>query len=154
MKRAEALQPLSHQHHNSLMACLLLKKGIARQASQSTLNDFLSKFYREDIEPHFEAEEKHLFPLLDQMKPSYGKILRSDHTLLRALAPRFLNHFASFDYLASFVTLLETHIRFEERLVFNFVQEHLSPIAQADLEKKLSALRAKRCTDYPVKFWE
>jgi hemerythrin-like domain-containing protein len=154
MKRAEALQPLSHQHHNSLMACLLLKKGIARKASQSTLNDFLSKFFREDIEPHFEAEEKHLLPLLDQLKPSYGKILRSDHTLLRVLAARFMNHFASFSYLSNFATLLENHIRFEERLVFNFVQEHLNPTAEAELGKKLSVLGAKRCTDYPVKFWE
>ena len=154
MKRAEALQPLSHQHHNSLMACLLLKKGIARKANQSTLNDFLSKFFREDIEPHFEAEEKHLLPLLDQLKPSYGKILRSDHALLRILASRFINQFASFDYLSSFATLLENHIRFEERLVFNFIQQHLTPLAEAELGKKLAVLGAKRCTDYPVKFWE
>ena len=154
MKRAEALQPLSHQHHNSLMACLLVKKGIARQAKLSTLNDFLSKFFREDVEPHFEAEEKHLFPLLDQLKPSYGKILRSDHMLLRVLASRFINQSASSDYLASFATLLENHIRFEERLVFNFVQEHLDPTGQANLEKNLSGLSAKKCTDYPVKFWE
>jgi hemerythrin-like domain-containing protein len=154
MKRVEALQPLSHQHHNSLMACLLLKKGIANNTSPSTLNDFLSKFFREDIEPHFEAEEKHLFPLVDQFKPAYAKILRSDHMLLRVLASRFHDQAATLDYLGTYVNLLENHIRFEERVVFNFLQERLNPHAQAELHSRLSALKAKKCTDYPIKFWE
>src|SRR6188508_1694165 len=99
MKRVEALLPLSHQHHNSLMACLLLKKGIVKKAADTTLNDFISKFFRDDIEPHFEAEEKHLFPLVDKLKPGYSNILRTDHTLLRVLASRFINQAASTDYL-------------------------------------------------------
>jgi len=154
MKRAEALQPLSHQHHNSLMACLLLKKGIARNADELTLNDFLRKFFREDIEPHFEAEEKHLFPLLDQLKPVYSTLLRTDHSLLRVLSSRFMNLTASYGYLASYMKLLEDHIRFEERIVFNFIQEQVNLPAQAEIEKNLSTLKAKKCTDYPVKFWE
>src|SRR6478672_7406808 len=110
MKRVEALQSLSHQHHNSLMACLLLKKGIAKKAGEFTLNDFLSKFFREDIEPHFEAEEKHLFPLVDQLKPEYSNILRTDHALLRVLASRFMNQSATADYLKTYASLLEDHI--------------------------------------------
>lgn len=154
MKRSEALQPLSHQHHNSLMACLLLRKGIDRRADPAILNDFMSRFFREDIEPHFEAEEKYLFPLLQTWNKRLFHILQNDHLLLRNLAERILNGRAGDDFLASFSRLLEGHIRFEERVVFQYVQEHLSPEEEIALQNALHDQKARKCSDYPVKFWE
>jgi len=154
MKRLEALKHLSHQHHNSLMACLLVRKGIAKKADGTVLNDFLRRFFREDIEPHFEAEEQHLFPVVQKLKPAYFNILVSDHQMLRTLSDRFVNSTATADYLAKYADLLEQHIRFEERVVFNYVQTHLDSAELNTLEHSLSNLHAKKCTDYPTKFWE
>lgn len=154
MKRFQALQPLSHQHHNSLMACLLLRKGIERRADLSILNDFMGRLFREDIEPHFEAEEKHLFPLLNISDKRLFHILQNDHSLLRNLADRFLNGRADYGFLASYSRLLELHIRFEERVAFHSIQEHLNAEQESALEKALHDLKARKCSDYPVKFWE
>jgi len=43
MKRNKNLYPLSHQHHNGLMAVLLLEKGVKKNAELKIMNDFIQE---------------------------------------------------------------------------------------------------------------
>jgi hypothetical protein len=55
MKRTEQLYPLSWQHHNGLMAVLLLKKGVQKKADVAVMKDFINSIRHEELDEHFEA---------------------------------------------------------------------------------------------------
>ena len=83
IKRSIELQPLSRQHHNGLFFCLLLEKGVKKQADKILMRDFCQYFWEKDLEHHFELEEKDLTPFssydelkegIDRMKEEHGFI--------------------------------------------------------------------------------
>jgi hypothetical protein len=85
--------------------------------------------FSSQLEPHFQIEEQHLLPALEAIgESSLADRIREDHRALRALrdskAPSstLLNHFGE---------LLESHIRFEERQVFEATQDRLPADALA-----------------------
>ncbi len=150
MKRAVALQPLSHQHHNSLMACLLINKGIQKNADPKIISDFIGNLYREDLLPHFSKEEQLVFPTLPTQTRT---LLNREHETLRILAER-VNKEKTNTVISTFSKLLEQHVRFEERVIFNEVQEINSDEKMEQIAQGLKDTVARKCSDYPNKFWE
>ena len=155
MKRDTALQPLSHQHHNSLMGCLLVKKGVEKRADKKVLKDFILNWWQADLQKHMQAEEKVLLPYLNQHKfdKSYLNVISREHDTIRLLADRLRQHEDGYRLYSIYAEMVEQHIRFEERVVFEKIQEKFSSQQLAALEKQMP-VESRQCTDYPVKFWE
>ena len=155
MKRDTALQPLSHQHHNSLMGCLLIRKGVEKKADKKVLKDFILNWWQTDLQKHMQAEENILLPYLSQRKfhKSYLDVIARDHDTIRLLADRLRVHENGYRLYSIYADIVEQHIRFEERVVFEKIQEKFTPQELATLEKQLPA-ENRKCMDYPVKFWE
>ena len=156
MKRDVSLQPLSRQHHESLMACLMIEKGVRKHTDLKILQDFTRQFWEKDLNTHFTLEEHYLVPYLRQKKfPEYiiQSLLR-DHELLRILSQRILNGGASYKGFLAFSTLLEKHVRFEERLVFEKAQEMISDLEMSEVTAHFPTDTSHICKNYPVKFWE
>jgi len=154
MKRHDNLQPLSRQHHHELMACLLLKKGIKKEAGLRVLQDFTLHFWNNDLSIHVRDEETTLIPLLMATPPlkQYALVLHNDHLLMETIFERSQNGHLSYRMLELFADTLEEHIRFEERVVFDAMQEQLP---QAAWEKLVFREASENdCAAYPVKFWE
>lgn len=151
MKRAVALQPLSHQHHNSLMACLLISKGISKKANPDIISDFITRLYMDDLQPHFKKEEEIVFPALKNQ--AMKTLLQREHDTLSILAQRITN-VHDYALMETFHKLLEQHVRFEERVVFNNVQEQAGEDVLHKMEEGLKDSVARKCSDYPHKFWE
>ena len=151
MKRAVALQPLSHQHHNSLMACLLISKGISKRANPDIISDFITRLYKEDLQPHFKKEEEIVFPALKSQ--AMKTLLQREHDTISILAQRITN-VHDYALMETFHKLLEQHVRFEERVVFNNVQEQAGEDVLHKMEEGLKDSVARKCSDYPHKFWE
>jgi hemerythrin-like domain-containing protein len=87
--------------------------------------------FSKHLDPHFEVEEQHLLPALEAIgEASLASRIREDHRALRALrksdvpSPTLINHFGE---------LLESHIRFEEREVFDPTQDRLPGHALKDI---------------------
>lgn len=154
MKRDSALHPLSHQHHNALTGCLLIRKGVQKGADKKVLNDFTRQLFNDDILGHLDAEEKFMFPALDKLGGGYKSILKNDHDRLRVLGERLSMQNNGYALYSAIANLLEQHIRFEERVVFNKLQEKLSESEMQQLGQSLNGIQARKCSDYPVKFWE
>lgn len=156
MKRDVNLQPLSRQHHEVLMACLMIEKGVRKHTDLSVLQDFTRQVWEKDIDRHFLLEESYLVPNLRENKfPEY--ILQSllrDHELLRAVSQRILNGGASYEGFLAFSSLLEQHIRFKERLVFEKAQQLLPEGELAKVGHHFPEKTTGICKNYPVKFWE
>ncbi len=121
IKRHKSLQHLSREHHDILAFGLRLKKGIAKQASRKIMNDYIVWFWDVYLEAHFKLEEEHLFPLL--LHDKFISQALNEHLFLKAL---FTKTDLNVEEIISLYTNLELHIRFEERVLFNKMQEVLS----------------------------
>ena len=156
MERDKNLQPLSHQHHDALMCCLLLKKGVEKNADPDLLKDFLYTQWENDISAHLGLEEKFIFPLLpgSPFQQQLIRMIKTDHELLRIMIGRMQPAKQEQKFYRQFALLLELHIRFEERTWFGFLQENLSPNELSRVGISLSEKSSRSCKDYPIKFWE
>jgi hemerythrin-like domain-containing protein len=156
MKRDKSLQPLSWQHHDTLMACLMIEKGVKKNADLKVLQDFTRHIWEKDINKHFILEENYLVPQLRQKKfPEYLiRSLLNDHDLIRNFSVRLLNGGASYSLFTAFASLLEQHVRFEERVVFERAQAMIPEGELEKLAKHFPQEHSTSCKDYPVKFWE
>jgi hypothetical protein len=129
LKRIAELAGLSDDHHTSLV--------LARRCRQSARSDAptaASVAWRHvvealpgHLEPHFRIEEIHLLPALESIGESaLADRIRADHASLRALAGASAPDGAEVE---RFGRLLEAHVRFEEREVFEAVQSRLPAAA-------------------------
>lgn len=156
MKREEQLQPLSHQHHNGLMAALLLKKGVEKAADPSVMGDFILSVWNNELRNHFIKEEVYLHPHVLQITVLMEKYeqMKAEHHQIRRLVDSIRSEGATASLVTDFYQLLEKHIRFEERELFPFIEEHIQQDQLNELGRNVEQLKSKACSDYPVKFWE
>lgn len=147
LKRIDALIPLSHDHHHGLWLSLKIRSGFKKGIEPVRIKNYTDWFFEEHMQPHFDLEEKYVFP-----------ILGNDHELVkRALAEhRKLNRLftASSDLQRNLVLIeemLENHIRFEERILFTEIQCVAAP---ADLQTITTVHSAQNDHRVSVDSWE
>lgn len=156
MKRDNNLQPLSRRHHDELMSCLLIKKGVQKKADLAVLTDFTNIFWKDDLKKLMEAEVNILIPFLVQhrFEDRYINMIRTDHSLFESIMDRMNTFDRRHKIFEIFANLVEQHIRFKERFIFGKVQETISADELRALGIRLDSTSHRSCTDYPVKFWE
>ena len=152
MKRHSSLIPLSHDHHDTLVVAQGLIRGrpTAPRSDWPTDRraqaDRLTAFYESTLQPHFAAEEAEVFPLAERLLPAHAdlvKALRKDHDDLRAeiLALPARSDADLAVRLPALGARLEAHVRSEERVLFEAVQQAAAP---ADLERLGAKLTEER----------
>lgn len=123
IKRNEHLKPISREHHQGLLLCWKIRTGISKNVPIDRIKTYTDWFYKEHLLPHFELEEKHLFPILDEQHEMVTKA-KAEHRRLKRL-------FEAKNELEKKISLieeeLESHIRFEERVLFNEIQTVATP---------------------------
>jgi len=156
MKRHEQLQPLSRQHHNGLLMALLIKKGLAKNASLTVINDFIVKGWEGELKDHFEMEETVLLPALRNkpFDPLLIEQLLTEHAQIRSLVTKAEANKNTAEDLQLFSSLLEKHIRFEEKQFFPKAEEVLSEKELFAIGSQLHEDLSRNCINYPQKFWE
>jgi hemerythrin-like domain-containing protein len=128
MKRHTALLQLSREHHQALklarqarFACDAGLPAAIAQAAERICDKF-----SDELEPHFQVEENDLLPALAAVGASelVHRTL-AEHAELRDLKRRLAE--PDGETLARFATLLNDHVRFEERELFETAQRLLYP---------------------------
>lgn len=147
MKRAAALRDLSDDHHTALvLARRCLRAPGEGPGASATAWSAVRGAFDADLEPHFRIEEEHLLPALAAIGESaLADRVRADHASLRSLAAESSANGA---YVERFGRLLEAHVRFEEREVFEIAQARL-PVA--DLDAIAAACAAWRRRRHPIR---
>lgn len=143
-KRHPSLVPLSHDHHHGLALALRCRKhalGQLNPGDHESLEDCaaeVDRFLQAALLPHFEAEERVLFPALCGHGPwdDIVRQLEKEHGVFRAHSPDrkpgITDHGTALrKFLFDFGDLLERHIRLEERELFP-IFERLVPQDEAD----------------------
>jgi len=126
MKRAPALQPLSRDHLQALLAAKRLRSTTDAAAAN---RDFLA-FWESEGQHHFRVEEEVLLPgwalhsAVDRV--AVARML-DEHLTIRREALRAAAGEASVAELRDLGQLLNRHVRFEERELFPMIEAALDP---------------------------
>jgi iron-sulfur cluster repair protein YtfE (RIC family) len=134
MKRHESLVPLSRDHHEGLLLAQRVQKGksVAPQSDwpeeRELQRDRVVDYFDTQLNDHFQAEEEFLFPLADQHLPQEEELtslLRKQHGQIRSLIAelRTASGVQVENLLLRLAHVLEGHIRKEERVFFQRIQE-------------------------------
>lgn len=126
MKRSEALQPLSREHHTALTLAKACERAVQSRDEEKvgkTCQRVIQAF-SDELEPHFQYEEQSLLPLLcsPENQPLEQRTWE-DHRQLRALLDGLRQN--NVEALDRFGKLLSDHVRFEERELFPMLESLL-----------------------------
>jgi hemerythrin-like domain-containing protein len=130
MLRDKALIPLSHQHQHCLALCVRLDRAI--QAGDVDLEAWqaeIQQIFEQEIAFHFAAEEKELFPAaarFAELQPLVQELL-TGHAMLRNFFSRAAARSLHVAGLQALVEKLASHIRKEERELFEGMQRLMKP---------------------------
>jgi len=130
MLRDKNLIPLSHQHQHCLALCVRLDRAI--QAGEVDLEAWqaeIQQIFEQEIAFHFAAEEKELFPVaarFPELQPLVQELV-TGHILLRDFFSRAAARKLHAAGLQALVEKLASHIRKEERELFEGMQRLMKP---------------------------
>ena len=119
LKRAPELQPLSHDHHQALQLCWKIRTGFSKKIESNRIKKHTDWFFKTHLKPHFELEEKYVFPILGADNKLIKKAL-AEHRRLERLFKQTTDQEKSLGLIEE---ELEAHIRFEERILFVEIQK-------------------------------
>ena len=125
MLRDPSLIPLSHQHHNALALCVLLRRSLAADASAESVARAAQRIvdrYEIELANHFEIEEQVLFPLCAN-RPLVEQLI-AEHRAIEGMVER-LKSAPSAALIEEFCELLPAHVRREESQLFEEAQRSL-----------------------------
>jgi hemerythrin-like domain-containing protein len=141
-KRAEALQPLSRDHLQALLAAKALREAEDPEAARVAFLDF----WRDHGAHHFRVEEEVLLPqwaLYAEVDRAGVRRMLEEHLAIRREALRFVGEEVSLGELRALGTLLHDHVRFEERQLFPAIEASLSAEQLAKLVPAVEEAEAR-----------
>ena len=133
IKRHEALVSFSRDHHNGLLLVWKVRQGLNKDIDPTRIGKYVLFAFDVELAPHFRDGEEWLFASLPDENPGRNRA-EKDHAALRETISSIRGTGATRELLEDFANGLENHIRFEERELFNEIQqlpdEILLPIAE------------------------
>lgn len=135
MLRDKSLVPLSRQHQHALALCVRINRAtLSTRRELDAWQAEIQQHFEQEIQYHFAAEEAGIFPVAQRLPElrSLVEELVADHAQLRNYFISARNRTLDRKALRQFAELLSTHIRKEERQLFEKMQERLT---QDELQK-------------------
>ncbi len=151
MLRDKSLVPLSHQHQRALALCVRMDRAF--QSGNLDLEVWQAEIqdqFEHEVEFHLIAEEKKIFPVAARFPELQGlvKELLAEHAMLREFFSRAVARTLDATSLENYAEILVTHIRKEERQLFERMQALMSPEELAEVGSALESASkdfAKAC---------
>ncbi|HEY1264145.1 MAG TPA: hemerythrin domain-containing protein [Terriglobales bacterium] len=140
MLRDKNLVPLSHQHQHALALCVRLDRALlANDVNLQAWQAEIQQLFEQEVALHFAAEEEHVFPVASRFSELGTLVLelRSEHRVLRDLFVRAVKRQLDAAGLRSLVEVLASHIRKEERQLFESLQKLMDLVELSALGSKL-----------------
>src|SRR5882724_10720849 len=126
MLRDRNLVPLSRQHQHALALCVRLDRALqAGEVDGEAWSEEIRQIFALEVATHFAAEEKVVFPAASAFPGLHPLVeeLLAEHVSLTNLFTRATIATLDVDSLRSFVDQLSSHIRREERQLFEGLQQ-------------------------------
>ncbi len=150
IQRSLQLAPLSREHHEGLMFVWKIRQGIKNHVSLEKLRAFTGWYWKNHIKPHLYQEEKVLAPFISPTHPLLVR-MKNDHDYIRELIIA-LDTEAQLQDLVILSDLLEKHIRFEERELFQYLEVLLTKEELDNIHLQLEQ-HPVSCEAWKDEFW-
>ena len=136
---------LSREHHDGLIAAQLIKKGAPDYKGMPTdfkgKSEYIVQFYYSHLVPHFQNEEDKLFPLVKDIDENIDSLIIEiiqEHNLIKNYIKTVEENNHTEETLDQLGKLLDNHIRKEERVLFELIQNKCSETELAKIKNILS----------------
>ena len=129
MLRDPNLVPLSRQHQHALALCVRIRRAkLASTREARAWQSEIEQHFEIEIRHHFGAEEAFVFPVAKQLTDLAALVeeLLAEHAQLRADFEAAKARTLDGPGVRRFAEALSEHIRKEERLLFEKMQQELS----------------------------
>jgi hemerythrin-like domain-containing protein len=139
VRRSRQLKPFSSEHHHALLVAFQLKQALAGHAESAGaprdlqgLVALVRRFDDQVMRTHTRTEED---VLGEYLAPEDAQRLRSEHQELTRLVEAVKKQAPAEQRasLSAFATLLDRHVRWEEREIFPYAEGHLDAATLADI---------------------
>lgn len=137
IKRSQALISLSREHHDGLLLVYKIRQGIKLRVEPERIASYCTWFWKHHLEQHFNNEERVLGPYIDNLGALKDQLF-SEHSQIRQTVKE-LNNAPQYPNLENFGQLLNDHIRFEERVLFNEIEKSVAPEQLQEIASQLGA---------------
>lgn len=124
IKRSEQLAPLSREHHDGLLLVWKIRQGLKNGTDRSTIIRFVQWYWQSHLQHHFDQEEA-----------AFVQALPAEDVLIQRMVTEHRQIKESVDALSqqntesgltALATLVNDHIRFEERTLFPHIEKSVS----------------------------
>ncbi len=142
MLRDPSLIPLSHQHQHALSICVRLERALQAGAADLVAWQLeVHQHYANEVQFHFAAEEKILFPAARRFPELVALLqeLSGEHQRLREHFVHAEQGTMNQGELETLVKLLSEHIRKEERQLLEAMQKRMRPEELKSLGDELAS---------------
>lgn len=145
IKRHKSLASLSRDHHQGLILAQLIKmdapeyRGLPKNIPDKV--KYTVSFFEDELMKHFRIEEEILYPSMKGRSNEIDSLFEeifSEHKEIKNLVEMLETKENKADILNELGWLLESHIRKEERVLFEKIQNLLNEDELIQLEGKLS----------------
>jgi hypothetical protein len=137
LKRSEALRSLSRDHHQALAVAQRLRRAEDPEEAAAAFLDF----WLSEGALHFRIEEEVLMPLwafLGTVEPAAAQRLAQEHLQIRTAALGLQERKPSLPAVRELGTQLAAHVRFEERELFELIEQDLDATELERLAKAVT----------------
>ncbi len=124
IKRNKNIIALSKDHHYGLLFCWKIRQGLKMKIELERIRNYINYFWDGHMIEHFREEEELLFSKVNAAVCNQGK---DEHEIIRLLISGINGH--NKDNPATYtqlVNLVDQHIRYEERVLFPYLEKNIS----------------------------
>ncbi|MCM4158279.1 hemerythrin domain-containing protein [Antarcticibacterium flavum] len=144
-KTSSFLKPVMQEHEQALQLCERIRMGLRNEVDLLRIRAYTDWFLTTYLEPHFEIEEKYIFPILG----SNARVKRAlaNHRRIRKLLSCSCENEKVLNLLEE---ELASHIRFEENVLFR----EISRAGKLVEIKKLHQAAVSPNEEWEDRFWQ
>lgn len=152
LKRIPAFVSFSREHHFELLLIWKIRQGLKNQISAKRISEYIRSVHLAGLEKHLTDEETLFWDILPEREELRRKA-EEEHAAIRHLLNLVGEGSAGNDILQHFANTLEAHIRFEERDLFNCLQEKLPGDLRLTLTNRASTYNRLTDEQWDDPFW-
>jgi iron-sulfur cluster repair protein YtfE (RIC family) len=152
MKRNINLIELSRDHHHGLLMGWKIKQGIKNNVDTSEISKYIQHFFNKALKPHFKQEEEEVLIFLPDSDVLKKQAIDEHFELLNLVAQ--LSENSTLENLTNVEQQLEKHIRFEERLLFPYLENSLTKDELEKIGIAIAVHHQPYIENYKNEFWK
>ncbi|MBC7745829.1 MAG: hemerythrin domain-containing protein [Flavobacterium sp.] len=152
MKRDINLQQLSRDHHHGLLLGWKIRQGLKYLVDPAMIVKYILHFSEEALFPHFE-EENLILNYLSDNNTLKQQTLTEHENLKEYIYELSKNSEPGPPELLKIAEYLDAHIRFEERVLFPFLEKELSAEQLKEMGAAIDTTHTPYVETFEFEFW-